>query len=87
MFKLGKMPEKVMRNLRRFNAWLVPPQRYKDTIGLGFSILEESYFTAKNFLDQAPWMAMWPGLAIFLVVLGFNLVGDGLRDALDPRDI
>jgi len=43
--------------------------------------------TAKNFLDQAPWMAMWPGLAIFLVVLGFNLVGDGLRDALDPRDI
>ncbi|KFE34929.1 ABC transporter permease [Thioclava atlantica] len=43
--------------------------------------------TAKNFLEQAPWMAMWPGLAIFLVVLGFNLVGDGLRDALDPRDI
>jgi peptide/nickel transport system permease protein len=42
--------------------------------------------TAKNFLNQAPWMAMWPGIAIFLVVLGFNLVGDGLRDALDPRD-
>ncbi|MEZ5837525.1 MAG: ABC transporter permease [Geminicoccaceae bacterium] len=42
--------------------------------------------TAKNFLDQAPWMALWPGLAIFLVVLGFNLLGDGLRDALDPRE-
>lgn len=42
--------------------------------------------TAKAFLEQAPWMAMWPGLAIFLVVLGFNLFGDGLRDALDPRD-
>ncbi|WP_212524329.1 ABC transporter permease [Actibacterium sp. MT2.3-13A] len=41
---------------------------------------------AKNFLEQAPWMAMWPGIAIFLVVLGFNLLGDGLRDALDPRD-
>lgn len=41
---------------------------------------------AKNFLDQAPWMALWPGIAIFLVVLGFNLLGDGLRDALDPRD-
>ncbi len=40
---------------------------------------------AKNFLDQAPWMALWPGLAIFLVVLGFNLLGDGLRDALDPK--
>ena len=42
--------------------------------------------TAKNFLDQAPWMAMWPGAAIFSVVLAFNLFGDGLRDALDPRN-
>ena len=42
--------------------------------------------TAKNFMEQAPWMAMWPGAAIFLVVLGFNLFGDGLRDALDPRE-
>jgi peptide/nickel transport system permease protein len=41
---------------------------------------------AKNFLGQAPWMALWPGAAIFLVVLGFNLLGDGLRDALDPRE-
>jgi len=42
--------------------------------------------TAKNFIEQAPWMAFYPGIAIFLVVLGFNLLGDGLRDALDPRD-
>ena len=41
--------------------------------------------TAKNFLSQAPWMAVWPGLAIFSLVLSFNLLGDGLRDALDPR--
>lgn len=41
---------------------------------------------AKNFLEQAPWMAFFPGIAIFLVVLGFNLLGDGLRDALDPRE-
>jgi peptide/nickel transport system permease protein len=40
---------------------------------------------AQRFLANAPWMALWPGLAIFLVVLSFNLVGDGLRDALDPR--
>jgi peptide/nickel transport system permease protein len=40
---------------------------------------------AQRFLTNAPWMALWPGLAIFLVVLSFNLVGDGLRDALDPR--
>ena len=41
--------------------------------------------TAKNYVDNAPWMAVWPGLSIFLLVLAFNLVGDGLRDALDPR--
>jgi peptide/nickel transport system permease protein len=41
---------------------------------------------AQRFLTNAPWMAMWPGLAIFLVVLSLNLVGDGLRDALDPRE-
>ncbi|MFH5924013.1 ABC transporter permease [Roseomonas xinghualingensis] len=40
---------------------------------------------AQRFLTQAPWMAIYPGLAIFLVVLAFNLFGDGLRDALDPR--
>lgn len=41
--------------------------------------------TGKNFMVQAPWMSIFPGTAIFLVVLGFNLLGDGLRDALDPR--
>ena len=41
--------------------------------------------TAKNYVDNAPWMAIWPGLAIFVLVLAFNLLGDGLRDALDPR--
>jgi peptide/nickel transport system permease protein len=41
--------------------------------------------TATRFLAQAPWMAIWPGLAIFTLVLSFNLLGDGLRDALDPR--
>jgi peptide/nickel transport system permease protein len=40
---------------------------------------------ASHFLSQAPWMAVWPGLAIFLLVLSLNLFGDGLRDALDPR--
>jgi peptide/nickel transport system permease protein len=41
--------------------------------------------TAKNFVENSPWMAIWPGLSIFLLVLSFNLLGDGLRDALDPR--
>ena len=42
--------------------------------------------TAQRFLTNAPWMAIWPGLAIFLTVLSFNLLGDGLRDALDPKE-
>ena len=41
--------------------------------------------TAQRFIAQAPWMAFWPGFAIFCAVLSFNLLGDGLRDALDPR--
>jgi peptide/nickel transport system permease protein len=41
---------------------------------------------AQRFLATAPWMAIWPGLAIFLTVVSFNLLGDGLRDALDPRE-
>jgi peptide/nickel transport system permease protein len=42
--------------------------------------------SAQRFLTNAPWMAIWPGLAIFLTVLSFNLIGDGLRDALDPKE-
>jgi peptide/nickel transport system permease protein len=41
---------------------------------------------AQRFLVGAPWMAIWPGVAIFLTVLSFNLLGDGLRDAFDPRE-
>jgi peptide/nickel transport system permease protein len=40
---------------------------------------------AKDYMIQAPWTMIFPGLAIMLTVLGFNLMGDGLRDALDPR--
>ena len=40
-----------------------------------------------GYLTSAPWISLFPGLAILLSVLGFNLVGDGLRDALDPRDV
>jgi len=42
--------------------------------------------TAQQFLETAPWMAWWPGLAIFSLALSFNLAGDGLRDWLDPKD-
>jgi len=41
---------------------------------------------AQRFLSNAPWLAIFPGVAIFLTVMSFNLLGDGLRDALDPRE-
>ncbi|MBI2248005.1 MAG: ABC transporter permease [Armatimonadetes bacterium] len=41
--------------------------------------------TGRDYLLQAPWLSIFPGLAIFVTVMGFNLLGDGLRDLLDPR--
>ena len=59
-------------------------------LGLGVQPPAPSWGTmlnaAQQFLEQAPWMAYWPGLAIFLLALSFNLAGDGLRDVVDPRD-
>ena len=42
---------------------------------------------ARNFMMFMPWMSIFPGLAIFITVIGFNLMGDGLREALDPKKI
>ena len=39
----------------------------------------------REFLETAPWTSIFPGLAIMLTVLAFNLLGDGIRDVLDPR--
>ncbi|HOJ67712.1 MAG TPA: ABC transporter permease, partial [Candidatus Hydrogenedentes bacterium] len=44
-------------------------------------ILKQSQF----YVDFAWWLVLFPGLAVFITVVGFNLVGDGLRDAMDPR--
>jgi len=59
-------------------------------LGLGVQPPSPSWGTmlnaAQQFLETAPWMAWWPGLAIFGLALSFNLAGDGLRDLLDPRD-
>lgn len=58
-------------------------------LGLGFPsdtpTLGRILFDAVNYLDFAPHWALFPGLAIFLIVLAINFIGDGLRDALDPR--
>jgi peptide/nickel transport system permease protein len=58
-------------------------------LGLGVQPPEPSWGsmvnTGKNYLDQAPWMSFAPGAAILLTVMGFNFLGDAIRDALDPR--
>jgi len=58
-------------------------------LGLGTSPPDPSWGrmlqSAQASLGSAPQLALWPGLAIAVTVLGFNLFGDGLRDALDPH--
>jgi peptide/nickel transport system permease protein len=58
-------------------------------LGLGVQIPNPSWGTmidvGRNYFTSAWWYAIFPGLAIMLTVLGFNFIGDGLRDALDPR--
>ncbi len=59
-------------------------------LGLGTQPPEPSWglmlsSTGRAFMEQAPWLAVFPGLAISLAVLGFNLFGDTLRDAWDPK--
>jgi peptide/nickel transport system permease protein len=58
-------------------------------LGLGTQPPEASWggmlSTARAYIDITPWLSIFPGAAIMIVVLGFNLLGDGLRDILDPR--
>ncbi|MGO6694480.1 ABC transporter permease [Rhizobium johnstonii] len=65
-------------------------ESYLSFLGLGVQPPTPTWGTmlrdAVSFIDQADWLAWFPGAAIFLTVLGFNLFGDGLRDRLDPRD-
>jgi peptide/nickel transport system permease protein len=60
-------------------------------LGLGFPPDVPSWgrllLDSLNFLEVAPHMALFPGLFIFLTVVSINYVGDGLRDALDPRSL
>jgi len=70
-------------------AWALLTEAGLSFLGLGTQppapslgvMLSES----KNLMQQAPWLMIFPGLAIMLGILGFNLLGDGLRDIFDPR--
>ena len=58
-------------------------------LGLGIQLPVPSWgnmlSNAQNYLMTAPWLAVYPGVMIFLVVLAYNFLGNGLRDALDPQ--
>ncbi len=58
-------------------------------LGLGFPSDVPTWgrllYEGKDFLSRSPWMVLWPGTFISLSILGINFIGDGLRDALDPR--
>jgi peptide/nickel transport system permease protein len=58
-------------------------------LGLGVKLPTASWgnllATAPDFYTSQPWLMVWPGLAVLLTTLAFNLLGDGLRDAFDPR--
>lgn len=58
-------------------------------LGMGFPADEPTWgrllFEGKDYLSSAPWISVWPGLLISLTILAINFMGDGLRDAIDPR--
>jgi ABC-type dipeptide/oligopeptide/nickel transport system permease component len=58
-------------------------------LGLGADLSQPSWgrmlSNSRNFMETAPWTVVFPGLAIMITILGFNFLGDGLRDTLDPR--
>ena len=58
-------------------------------LGLGFPSNVPTWgrllFENKDFITQNPWLVIWPGMFISLTILSINFIGDGLRDALDPR--
>ncbi|MDP2857077.1 MAG: ABC transporter permease [Bacillota bacterium] len=80
-------PIVVLATLRMGTAILV--EASLSFLGLGLSVPTPAWGLMINdglkYIDRNSWMSILPGLAIMFTVLGFNLMGDGLRDALDPR--
>lgn len=70
-------------------SWALLTEAVFSFLGLGAQPPDPSWGVmlneGKGFMELAPWMAIYPGIAIMLAVLGFNLLGDGLREILDPR--
>ncbi len=70
-------------------AWAILLEASLSFLGLGTQPPEPSWggmlSESRRDMEYAPWLAIYPGAAIMLAVLGFNMLGDGLRDALDPQ--
>ena len=70
-------------------GWMITAVAGLSFLGFGLQPPEQSWGSllaeGRQFLAVAPWIATFPGLAIAVSVLALNIVGDGLRDALDPR--
>ncbi|MBP7960907.1 MAG: ABC transporter permease [Caldilineaceae bacterium] len=70
-------------------SWAILTEAGLSFLGLGAQPPQPSWGNmlseSRSLMELAPWMTVFPGLAIMLCVLGFNLLGDGLRDVLDPR--
>src|SRR5260221_9457131 len=70
-------------------SWALLTEAGLSFLGLGPQPPESSWGLmlkdGRNFAETAPWLAIFPGIAIMIGVLGFNLLGDGLRDIFDPR--
>ncbi len=79
-------PVIVMASLGMANAILT--EAALSFLGLGIQPPTPSWgsiLSDARFLTMAPWVSIFPGIAIMIAVLGFNLLGDGLRDVIDPR--
>ena len=72
---------------RRFREIAGLPEPALDLVeaSLVIALEDEPSLDIDRYLQSAPWLAIAPGVAIVLSVLGFNLIGDGLREALDPK--
>ena len=72
-----------------YMAIAILPEAALSYIGLGVQppapSLGQMLVDGRQFMQQSHWVATIPGLAILLMVVGFNLLGDGLRDVLDPQ--
>ncbi len=70
-------------------SWSLLTEAALSFLGLGIQLPTPSWgmmlSESRGLAEMAPWLMLFPGLAIMLGVLGFNLLGDGLRDVLDPR--